>query len=359
MNHSLRNEPVLLIEDEPIQRQILSSQLQIKGFSVIEAANGEEGLSRWREYPNIRLVITDLMMPIIDGFEVIRTIRAEESRYTYLIVLSSLEDRTSLVQALELGADDYLAKPISPEELNLRLMHGGRLTRLDSMDDLVFGLAELSGYRSGETGQHLRRVQAYCQILGLHLLTEYPELNLTQSLVKDIVNASPLHDIGKVAVPDAILHKPGRLTHDEFEKIKPHASIGGELLWGLYKKNGSNFLKLAYEIAVSHHEKWDGTGYPNGLTGHKIPLAARIMAVADVYDALTTQRCYKEAMSPEKAARIISDGAGRHFDPLMVESFLATRPEWVKINEGMRDLELPEYAATDIYSLPHPASPNI
>ena len=337
MNHPISNDPVLLIEDEPIQRQILSSQLQIKGFSVIEAANGKEGLSRWREYPNIRLVITDLMMPEIDGFEVIRTIRAEENHYTYLIVLSSLEDRTSLVQALELGADDYLAKPISPEELNLRLMHGGRLIRLDSMDDLVFGMAELSGYRSGETGQHLRRVQQYCKILASHLLAEYPELNLTQSLVKDIVNASPLHDIGKVAVPDAILHKPGPLTHDEFEKIKPHAAIGGKLLWGLYRKNGSNFLKLAYEIAISHHERWDGSGYPNGLLGHQIPLSARIMAVSDVYDALTSQRCYKESLSPEKASKIISDGAGRHFDPLLVEAFLETSAKWINVKEELRD----------------------
>jgi putative two-component system response regulator len=337
MNHPISNDPVLLIEDEPIQRQILSSQLQINGFSVIEAENGQDGLSRWREYPNIRLVITDLMMPIIDGFEVIRTIRAEESHYTYLIVLSSLEDRTSLVQALELGADDYLPKPISPEELNLRLMHGGRLIRLDSMDDLVFGMAELSGYRSGETGQHLRRVQQYCQILSSHLLAEYPDLNLTQALVKDIVNASPLHDIGKVAVPDAILHKPGPLNREEYEQIKPHASIGGKLLWGLYRKNGSNFLKLAYEIAISHHEKWDGTGYPDGLMGHKIPLAARIMAVADVYDALTSHRCYKEALPTEKAAKIISDGAGRHFDPLMVEAFTATRENWPKVAEELQD----------------------
>ena len=341
MSHPISNDPVLLIEDEPIQRQILSSQLQIKGFSVIEAGNGEEGLARWREYPNIRLVITDLMMPIIDGFEVIRTIRSEENHYTYLIVLSSLEDRTSLVQALELGADDYLAKPISPEELDLRLKHGGRLIRLDSMDDLVFGLAELSGYRSGETGQHLRRVQQYCQILASHLLVEYPELNLTQSLVKDIVNASPLHDIGKVAVPDAILHKPGSLTHAEFEKIKPHTSIGGKLLWGLYRKNGSNFLKLAYEIAISHHEKWDGSGYPNGLMGHKIPLAARIMAISDVYDALTSKRCYKEALAPDKAARIIADGAGLHFDPLMVEAFMATRENWLKVEEELQDQEYP------------------
>ncbi len=337
MRHSISNDPVLLIEDEPIQRQILSSQLQINGFSVIEASNGQEGLTRWREYPNIRLVITDIMMPEVDGFEVIRNIRAEESHYTYLIVLSSLEDRASLVQALELGADDYLSKPISPEELNLRLMHGGRLIRLDSMDDLVFGLAELSGYRSGETGQHLRRVQAYCNILARHLLTEHPELKLTQVMVKDIVNASPLHDIGKVAVPDNILHKSGPLTHDEFEKIKPHTSIGGKLLWGLYSKNGSNFLKIAYEIAIGHHEKWDGTGYPKGLMGQQIPFAARIMAVSDVYDALTSKRCYKEAMSTEKAARIISDGAGRQFDPLIVESFWETRDEWLTINEELRD----------------------
>jgi len=337
MRQFLTNTPVLLIEDEPIQRKIVSSQLQDSGFSVIEAGDGREGLGLWRENPGIRLVITDLMMPILDGYEVIESIRAEENHYTYLIVLSGLEDRQSLVRALGLGADDYLTKPVFPDELNLRLKNAGRLIRLDGMDDLVFGLAELAGYRSGETGQHLRRVQAYCQILANHLLAEYPELKMTQSLVMDIVNASPLHDIGKVAIPDSILHKPGKLTREEFELIKPHAAVGGKLLWGLYEKNGSNFLKLAYEVAIGHHERWDGTGYPSGLSAHNIPLASRIMAVADVYDALTSHRCYKEAISTEQAAKIIADGANRHFDPLMVDAFIRTEHDWLKTRKEFSD----------------------
>jgi putative two-component system response regulator len=337
MRQFISNTPVLLIEDEPIQRKIVSTQLEDSGFSVIEAGDGQEGLRLWRETPGIRLVITDLMMPILDGFGVIESIRAEETHYTYLIVLSGLEDRQSLVRALGLGADDYLTKPVFPDELKLRLKNAGRLIKLDGMDDLVFGLAELAGYRSGETGQHLRRVQAYCQILANYLRAEYPELKMTKSLVMDIVNASPLHDIGKVAVPDSILHKTGKLTTDEFEQIKPHATVGGKLLWGLYEKNGSNFLKLAYEVAIGHHERWDGTGYPDGLSGHNIPLASRIMAVADVYDALTSHRCYKTAMSTGQAAKIITDGANRHFDPLMVDAFIRTEPEWLKAREEFGD----------------------
>lgn len=337
MKHFSTNTPVLLIEDEPIQRKIVSSQLMDSGFSVIEAGNGREGLDLWRENPGIRLVITDLMMPVLDGYGVIESIRSEETHYTYLIVLSGLEDRKSLVRALGLGADDYLNKPVFQDELNLRLKNAGRLIKLDGMDDLVFGLAELAGYRSGETGQHLRRVQAYCEILANHLLNEYPELKMTQSQVTDIVNASPLHDIGKVAIPDSILHKPGKLTRDEFEQIKPHAVVGGKLLWGLYKKNGSNFLKLAYEVAIGHHERWDGTGYPSGLSGHNIPIASRIMAVADVYDALTSHRCYKDPMPTDQATKIISDGANHHFDPLMVDSFLKTEQEWLKVREEFSD----------------------
>ncbi|MEN8136362.1 MAG: HD domain-containing phosphohydrolase [Thermodesulfobacteriota bacterium] len=331
------SSPVLLIEDEPIQRKIVCGQLQASGFSVIEADNGKEGLRLWRENPGIRLVITDLMMPIMDGYNVIELIRNEENHYTYLLVLSGLEDRHSLVRALELGADDYLTKPVFLDELKLRLKNAGRLIRLDGMDDLVFGLAELSGYRSGETGQHLRRVQAYCHILAKYLLTEHPELQITHSLMVDIVNASPLHDIGKVAIPDAVLHKTGKLGEEEFELIKSHTTIGGKLLLGLYEKNGSNFLKLAYEVAVGHHEKWDGTGYPSGLRGYDIPLASRIMAVADVYDALTSDRCYKEAITTEQAAQIIADGANYHFDPLMVDAFIKTEQDWLKVRQELRD----------------------
>jgi len=325
------------MEDEPTQRMVVSSQLEKSGFTVFEASNGSEGIDKWRDHPDIRVVITDLVMPVMDGFDVIQTIRREETRYTYIIVLSGLEDRTSLVKALEYGADDYLTKPVYPDELNLRLKNAGRLIRLEGLDDLVFGMAELTGYRSGETGLHLRRVQEYCQILAEHLLAQQPELNLSRAMVKDIVTASPLHDIGKVSIPDSILHKPGRLTPEEFEKIKPHSTIGGKLLWNLFQKNKSNFLKLAHDITLCHHEKWDGSGYPGALRGKEIPLAARIVALADVYDALTSERCYKNPLSPEEAKSIIRAENGKHFDPVMVESFLACEKKWVEVQDKLRD----------------------
>ncbi|MBU0673040.1 MAG: response regulator [Proteobacteria bacterium] len=331
MDPFLDTHTVLLIEDEPTQRRLVSNQLSQRGFEVLEAANGREGLFCWRENPKIRLVITDLQMPEMDGFEVIRTIRQEESRYTYIIVLTGLDNRKALVEAMELGADDFLHKPVHGDELKLRLIGASRLIRLEGLDQLVFGLAEMAGSRSGETGLHLRRVQEYCRLLATNLMQSRPELQLTPALVNDMATVSSLHDIGKVGIPDAILHKPDRLTDEEYEQMKRHTTIGGKLLWDLYQENGSNFLKMAYQIAVGHHEKWDGTGYPRGMKGEEIPLAARIMALADVYDALTSTRCYKDAFSAERAKAILIEGNGTQFDPKLLESFLASENDWLKV----------------------------
>jgi len=324
-------DKILLVEDEITQRRLLSAQLGKQGYTVLEAANGEEGLRLCLDNPDLRLVITDLMMPVMDGFQLIESIREREIRYTYIIVLTALDDKKSIVRALSLGADDYLAKPVFQDELHLRLVGGKRLLQLEGHEELIFSLTKLAAYRSGETGAHLHRVREYCQILGMDLKESQPSLGLSRGAVEEIAKVSPLHDIGKVGVPDSILHKPGKLTATEFDLMKTHAELGGRLLREVYAQTGSSYLFLAYEIAMFHHEHWDGTGYPRGLKGEEIPLAARMMALADVFDALVSRRAYKEPLVFEEAKAIVREGRGKHFDPAVVDSFLRTEAAWREV----------------------------
>lgn len=324
---------VLVIEDSKAQRLFLRDKLIEQDYEVVEAADGKEGLSLCLANPDIRLVITDLMMPELDGYEFIKAIREKEIRYTYVIVVTSLEDKDSIVRALSLGADDYLTKPVFQDELNLRLKSAKRLLKLESQDELVLGLATLAGYRSGETRTHLLRVREYCRILAFELIDCCPELQLSRNWAEEVANVSPLHDIGKVGIGDSILHKPGKLNHLEFELIKTHTTIGGDLLDEIYEQTQSSFLMLAYEITLFHHERWDGKGYPRGLDAENIPFAARIMALADVFDALVSKRCYKEAYSFEKAKSIILEEKGKHFDPLVVDAFLKCEEEFLDVTK--------------------------
>ena len=328
---------VLVIEDEIIQNKIIASQLEKEGYKVLRAENGQEGIFLWEEHPDIRIVITDIRMPEMDGYGVVEYIREHETHYTYILVLTGLEGHDALEKALILGADDYVSKPIFKQELLLRLQGAARLLRLEGQEALVFALAELAAYRSGETGLHLVRVKAYSQLLADDLRVQQPELGITRSLAQDIAKISPLHDIGKVGIPDNILHKPGRLTVDEFEVMKTHTTMGGQVLRELYEKNYSNFLLLAYEVAIGHHERWDGMGYPHGLKGTVIPLSARIVALADVFDALTSKRCYKDAFSFDRARSIITSERSAHFDPMLVDSCLRLEDKMLEIQERFQD----------------------
>lgn len=205
----------------------------------------------------------------------------------------------------------------------------------------ILGLAKLAEYRDEDTGTHLERIREYSRMIALELAMK-PEYSgyITDDYVEDIYNSAILHDIGKVGVPDAILLKPGKLTHDEFEIIKTHTTLGGEALKTVENQiEGQTFLTLGKEIAYFHHEKWDGTGYPKGLKGTDIPLSARIVALADVYDALTSKRVYKEAFSHEKARGIIVQGRGSHFDPDVVDAFITHEDEFRKIREELFEEE--------------------
>lgn len=329
----IQPDKILLVEDEMTQRRLLRVQLERQGYEVLEAENGEEGVRLCLDNPDLRLVITDLIMPVMDGFQLIEAIRHREMRYTYIIVLTALDDKKSIVRALSLGADDYLSKPVFQDELHLRLAGGTRLLRLEGHEELIFSLTKLAACRSGETGAHLHRVREYCRVLGMDLWENLPSLGLSRSAVEEIAKVSPLHDIGKVGIPDSILHKPGKLTATEFELMKTHTELGGRLLKEVYDQTGSSYLLLAYEIAMYHHERWDGNGYPQGLAGENIPLSARMMALADVFDALISRRSYKEPFSYATAREVVLEDRGKHFDPAMVDAFLRTETQWQAVVE--------------------------
>lgn len=324
---------ILVVDDDTAQLMLVRMLVEQQGYDVQTAENGEEALQLFLANPDIRLVVTDLEMPVMDGFELIREIRKRQTRYAYIIVLSSHEDQCSVVEALDGGADDFIIKPAFNEELQLRIKSGIRLLRLESHDELIFSMAKLSEYRSEETGYHLERVQRYTSMLAHDLQENCPSLQLTPSFVEEIAQVAPLHDIGKVAIPDEILHKPGPLTADEFEIMKEHAAIGGKMLLDIYGKTGSHYLKTASDIAMYHHEKYNGQGYPKGLLGEEIPICARIMALADIYDAMTSKRCYKESCSHAETKNIIVAERGQHLDPDVVDSFLRQEDVWLVIKD--------------------------
>ncbi len=324
---------VLLVDDDSAQRMLLRVPLVREGYTVLEAENGREAMALCADNPAIRLVITDLSMPVMDGYDFIKAIREQASRYMYLIVLTGADDKQAVVRALSQGADDFLSKPALPEELKLRTRSGFRLLQLESTEELIFGMARLSEYRSEETGCHLDRVRMYTRLLARDLAEQCPEMGITLSFADEISRVSPLHDIGKVAIPDAILHKPGKFTREEFALMKKHTVIGGNLLRGIYEKTGSPAIKTAFEISMYHHEHFDGNGYPEGLTGSRIPVAARIMAVADIYDALTSARAYKKALSHDEARQLILEERGKQLDPQLVEAFVRQEDIWETVKD--------------------------
>lgn len=328
---------LLLIEDEPTQRHLLHSQLEQQGFQVISAADGHEGLNIWREKGNIRIVLTDLALPGMDGVEVVQAIRASEQRYTYLMVLTVSDNKETLVRALAAGADDFVGKPVLREELTLRMQGALRLLRLEDQYKLVGAMTELAALRRGEATSHFQRLKQYCAILADDLRQHQPHLGLNKQMVEDISNASVLHDIGTMSIPDQLLKKRGKLTAEEYETMKRHAAHGGQVLKELHEQTGSLYLMLAYELASTHHERWDGSGYPKGLRGEEIPLAGRIMAVADAYDALRSRKPYKDPMPADYAESVISLGSGAQFDPMLVESFLRVKESLASIHEQFRD----------------------
>ncbi len=353
---------ILIVDDAVANLELLSEMLGGRGYEARPAISGEAALMAAQADPP-DLVLLDVDMPEMDGYEVCRRLKADETlRDIPVIFVSAIFTQADdKVKALSLGAVDYVTKPFQAEEVYARVETHLRLRSLqveverhsrdlealveEKVEEIVsaqaatiFALATLAEHRDDDTGRHLERVAAYCRILAgdMRRTPRYAAL-LTDQYLDNLLRAAPLHDIGKVAIPDAILLKPGKLSAEEFEQMKRHTTIGADTLRAVRAQYpGNAFLTMGIEIAESHHEKWDGSGYQQGLVGEAIPVAARIVAVADVYDAVRSRRSYKPALPHAAAKDIIIEGRGAHFDPAVVDAFAARNDEFEAVRNALR-----------------------
>jgi putative two-component system response regulator len=270
----------------------------------------------------------------MDGDELCRQVRRRQwNSYIYIVLVTSFDGIDHVVEGLRAGADDFLSKPYHPDELRVRLRTGERLLSLESRDAMLFTLAKLTESRDKDTGMHLDRMREYCRVLAQELSgwKQYRD-EIDGEYIQLLYLTSPLHDIGKIGIPDRVLLKPGPLTKEEFEIMKQHTTIGGETLRVVTEAHPeARYLAMARDIAFSHHEHFDGSGYPFGLRGRDIPLCGRLTALPDVYDALTSRRVYKSKMSHDEAREIILKGAGTQFDPDVTEAFLRREDDIIRI----------------------------
>ena len=328
---------ILVVDDDEIALAVAKKVLMSDGHVVVLASNGEMALDILNK-ENLQIVISDWNMPTLDGLELCRRIRVNSPLgYTYIIIVTSRSSKDDLLTGLSAGADDYIAKPFEPAELLLRVRNAERILSYETTSLTLLSLAKLAESKDTDTGNHLERIRAYARLLAEQIMKyDLPQFNLSPSFPEFMYQTSPLHDIGKVGIPDSVLLKPGHLNETEWAIMKRHTEIGAKTLDDVLKKYpNAEFLRIARDIAWSHHERWDGSGYPRGLKGEEIPLSARIVALADVYDALTMKRVYKAALSHEVARGILSDGDGKHFDPLVYRAFLDTEEQFKDIRENL------------------------
>ena len=359
-------KPTILVVDDTADDLALMSTLLKHAYVVKIANSGAKALRIARSEAPPDLILLDIMMPEMDGYQVLQTLRADVKTHDipviFLTAKSEIEDEK---RGLELGAVDYITKPVSPPILLARVKTqlalkassdflrdkasfledevAKRTEEISAIQDVtILVMASLAETRDPETGNHIRRTQHYVKELA-QALRDHPRFRtyLNDRIIQLLFKSAPLHDIGKVGIPDRILLKPGKLDPDEFEVMKTHTTLGYEAIAHAEKALGTDvaFLTMAKEIALSHQEKWDGSGYPQGLAGDAIPLSARLMAVADVYDALVTRRPYKEPLSHAEAVRIIDRGRGTHFDPDIVDAFLASQDQFAAIAHRFEDRE--------------------
>lgn len=333
---------ILIVDDNEIALDVLTRALTKAGHQVEAARDGVEALEILRE-DSCRLVISDWEMPGMNGIELCRRIRQVEfSGYIYVILLTARGGTDNVVEGLSAGADDFLTKPFAPAELCVRIRAAERILSLETRDVAIFAMAKLAESRDPETGAHLERVRAYSRLIARHLAQQEKfRTQVDTDFVRLIYVTSPLHDIGKVGIPDSVLLKPGRLNDQEFEIMKTHTTIGAETLDSAVQHfPGVRFLQMACEIALTHHERYDGSGYPSGLKGDEIPLSGRVVALADVYDALTSKRVYKIAYAHHVARGIILNERGKHFDPAIVDAFFENESEFVALQQRSAEPEL-------------------
>ncbi len=352
---------VMVVDDTPANLKLLDLMLR-ETYRVVSFNRGETALSAAIENPP-DIVLLDINMPGMDGFEVCRRMKTYRQLHEVpVIFISALADTADKVKAFTTGGVDYVTKPFHVDEVKARVAthltvsglrnelqkHNEHLEQLvqekiqevhDSQIATIVALAKLAEHRDTDTGRHLERVQSYTKLLARHLQrSEHFADRISDSFVSSLYHASPLHDIGKVSIPDSILLKPDRLTRDEFEIMKTHTVVGAQTLESVHRRYRNNeFLTVGLALTRSHHEHWDGSGYPEGIAGEAIPLEGRIMAVADVYDALRTRRVYKPACDHATTRDTILEASGTQFDPRVVEAFLAIEAEFEEVSRAMED----------------------
>ena len=352
------NETVLVVDDEDLNRKLIEAILIPLGYRVLMARDGHEVFDMVRRVqPDV--ILLDVMMPRMDGFEVARRLKQDEhTRIIPIIMVTSLSAVEDRVKAIEAGADDFLSKPVDKTELRARVkslcavkaysdhMHDyqkkleqevarqtaelkAAMNRVKNASlDTIYLLSRAAEYKDEETGEHIKRISRYAVVVAR-------SLGLDPASIESLLYAAPMHDVGKIGIPDRILLKPGKLDSEEWGIMKQHVTIGAEILEG----SQNEFLPMAHTIACTHHEKWDGSGYPLGLVGEDIPVAGRVVAVVDVFDALTSNRPYKRAYTLEESLRIIEENRGTHFDPIVLDAFLRAKEEIVAVKTDFQGTE--------------------
>ena len=336
-------QKILIVDDSEINRAMLKEILG-EGYEYLEAENGLRAIEILRRRTDIALVLLDLIMPEMDGFDVLRVMQCYAWQEEIpVIVISAAEDTRSVERAYDMGVADYIRRPFERVMVLRRVKNAlmlyakqKRLTRL--VTDQVYEkehngvlminiLSHVVEFRNSESGQHVLHIRTLTDLLLHQLVQKTDRYQLDESDISLISTASALHDIGKIGIDEAILNKPGKLTAEEFAVIKTHSMLGAEMLQKTESFADQPLLQTAYEIARWHHERWDGKGYPDGLKGDDIPISAQLVSMADVYDALTSERCYKKAFPHETAVQMITNGACGAFNPLLLQCLLDVQGE--------------------------------
>ncbi|MHB1188878.1 HD-GYP domain-containing protein [Thiobacillus sp.] len=354
-NESLKRECILIVDDEPANLKLLDRMLRSQGYQSLVLADDPRLAVDLYRITQPALILLDINMPHLDGYQVMEQLKAlNDPLLPPIVILTAQHGKDYLLRALAAGARDFIGKPFDRNELLMRvrnlldaqMAHRLMYDQKTVLEDMVRARTEelrhtrlqvvqrlgmAAEYRDEETGNHILRMSHICALLARAIGWNEADCDL-------ILNASPMHDIGKIGIPDAILLKPGKFEPHEWEIMKTHAVIGEKLLEG----DDSDLMRMAREIALTHHEKWDGSGYPNGQVGVAIPQAGRIAALADVFDALTSVRPYKKAWTIEAAVEYIKENRGRHFDPVLVAAFMRELPGIVAIRERFAESDAPE-----------------
>jgi len=370
---------LLVVDDTAINIEILVEALSSITSDIAVAMDGPSALEIAQESPP-DLILLDIMMPGMDGYEVCRRLKADSAlRHIPIMFITAMSEIENKTRGFELGAVDYITKPFEVIEVRARVkthlaLQKARqaLARQNEILEIkvrertreltltqevtIESMAALAEHRDPETGGHIQRTKNYVRILAMRLQSNPRFKDILTAAVIDLLYLSaPLHDIGKVGIPDHILLKPGKLTAEEFKEMKKHPVYGRDALRSAVRKlGGQSFLRFAMEIAYSHQEKWDGSGYPEGLKGEEIPVSGRLMALADVYDALISRRVYKPPFTHQQAVEMILQGKGRHFDPAMVDAFMDIQEDFRQIALRFVDFEEEKATLSEPY---HPAVP--